>query len=68
MGVVFFEDIEVVVIDENGKNVFKRLEGFGKGKGFASESSQTISQGGPEAFNVVGLAFVFIALVVAVQI
>ncbi len=37
-GVVFIADTEVVVIDENGKNVFKRIKGFGKGKGFTSQS------------------------------
>jgi hypothetical protein len=39
MGVVFFEDIAVVVIDENSKHVFKRIKGFGKGKGFTSKST-----------------------------
>jgi hypothetical protein len=38
-GVVLFEDIVVVVINENGKNVFKRIKGFGKGKGFTSKSA-----------------------------
>ncbi len=54
MGVVLFENVAVVVIDENGKHVFKRIKGFGKGKGFTRESTQTISQTGPETFNVVG--------------
>ncbi len=38
MGGVIFEDIVVIVINEDGKNVFKRIKGVGEGKGFTSKS------------------------------